>query len=293
MRLRLCRACGVTFPSDKEQESLCPTCLAAQKSTTIRNRTCRQCGKTFPGGPRAWYCPDCRAERSREQNRAHKRNGTKRKLGSIDRCEQCGAEYVVQSGLQRYCPACAEAAVRAKDNAASRAYNASHKEQRQELRAMALKPCVICGGIVPRGSQAVTCSQACAEEHKRRQQQRARAASCKPSTRRQRTGMPGVYWVATNRDCPWMVLHKGAYIGSYTTKEEAYQAKSELLQASPRAASGMQWVHRHPQTGRWQVTIRGEYIGIYDTIEEAVAARNKVLKDKARAKDAGQPPGKD
>lgn len=286
MRLRLCRVCGVAFPSDKEQESLCPTCLAAQKATTLRDRTCRQCGKTFLGGPRAWYCPDCRAERTREQNRAHKHNGTKRQLGSTDRCEVCGAEYVVKSGRQRYCPACAEAAVRAKDNAASRAYNADHKERRQELRAVALKPCVICGGVVPRGSPAVTCSPACAEEHKRRQQQRARASSSKHSTRRQRTGMPGVYWVAACRGRPWLVLHKGAYIGSYATKEEAYRAKSELLQEEPRGSSGMQWVHRHPQSGRWQVTIRGEYIGIYDTIEEAVAARNEALKDKAQAKDA-------
>jgi rubrerythrin len=27
----------------------------------IRTRTCRQCGKEFQGGPRAWYCPECRS----------------------------------------------------------------------------------------------------------------------------------------------------------------------------------------------------------------------------------------
>lgn len=41
-----------------------------QKGTsTLRMRVCRQCGIEFMGGPRAWYCPTCRIERQREQER--------------------------------------------------------------------------------------------------------------------------------------------------------------------------------------------------------------------------------
>ena len=34
-------------------------------------RTCRQCGRTFWGGPRAWYCPECRKERQAAQQQAY------------------------------------------------------------------------------------------------------------------------------------------------------------------------------------------------------------------------------
>lgn len=30
-------------------------------------RICQGCGKTFLGGPRAWYCEDCREERKKKQ----------------------------------------------------------------------------------------------------------------------------------------------------------------------------------------------------------------------------------
>lgn len=56
------------------------------------------------GGPRAFYCPNCRRIRQREANeRARKRGGATRPIGSIDKCKLCGAEYVVNSGRQKYC----------------------------------------------------------------------------------------------------------------------------------------------------------------------------------------------
>ena len=54
------------------------------------------------GGPRAFYCPNCRRIRQREANeRARKRGGATRPIGSIDKCKLCGAEYVVNSGRQK------------------------------------------------------------------------------------------------------------------------------------------------------------------------------------------------
>lgn len=75
----------------------------------MQDRVCRTCQKTFKGGPRAYYCPSCRAERERESMRRYKRNkraGNIRPLGSKDECERCGGEYTVQGGNQRFCSTC-------------------------------------------------------------------------------------------------------------------------------------------------------------------------------------------
>ena len=97
-------------------------------AVVVKDRVCRQCGAVFPGGPRAWYCPACRSERQREQNRRHKANGTDRPLGSTDYCAVCGKPYIVNSARQRYCADCAYEAVRAVDRPASRAWNQAHKD---------------------------------------------------------------------------------------------------------------------------------------------------------------------
>lgn len=81
----------------------------------LHQTICRTCGRTFEGGPRAWYCPDCRAEKQREYKRIanyHQRTGTARKIGSLATCERCGEKYEVTNGLQRYCRECAPVALR-------------------------------------------------------------------------------------------------------------------------------------------------------------------------------------
>lgn len=97
-----------------------------QKGTsTLRMRVCRQCGIEFMGGPRAWYCPTCRIERQREQGRTCKqrqRKGQTRWLGSIDKCEVCGKDYIVNSARQRYCPDCAPERYREVDREQSRGW---------------------------------------------------------------------------------------------------------------------------------------------------------------------------
>lgn len=40
----------------------------------IYDRTCIRCSRSFQGGPRAWYCPDCRKERQRERCDEDKRD---------------------------------------------------------------------------------------------------------------------------------------------------------------------------------------------------------------------------
>lgn len=88
----------------------------------IYDRVCRTCGVSFRGGPRAWYCPDCRRERKKETDRKVKHNGPTRPIGSTDLCENCGKEYTVDSGLQKYCPKCQPIMHRRIDNEQGTAY---------------------------------------------------------------------------------------------------------------------------------------------------------------------------
>lgn len=82
--------------------------------SSLAPRTCRTCGRTFMGGPRAWYCPDCRAERRRKQDKINKQRKAEGKsivIGqTVGHCEVCGAEFVYGSARQKYCSSCAPAA---------------------------------------------------------------------------------------------------------------------------------------------------------------------------------------
>nr|DAE41133.1 MAG TPA: Thaumarchaeal output domain 1 [Caudoviricetes sp.] len=162
MRLKKCIVCGKLFQA-RQGQAKCEDCIAAVRATTIRPRVCRQCGTTFDGGPRAWYCPTCRAERQRIRNAAQRKTGARRPLGSIDHCVVCGKEYVVEGGLQKYCKDCAPEAIRAVDREQSKkwAKENGYYEARRAQGQNGIKICVICGGIIPPGSCSVTCSPEC------------------------------------------------------------------------------------------------------------------------------------
>lgn len=75
----------------------------------LLDRVCRECKRSFEGGPRAFYCPECRLERQRKSDReskARSRKGQTRKLGSDDNCERCGKVYTINAALQRFCEEC-------------------------------------------------------------------------------------------------------------------------------------------------------------------------------------------
>lgn len=163
MALKQCKYCGKPFVPSRQAQAVCEDCLTEARSTTIRPRTCRTCGTTFDGGPRAWYCPSCRAERQKEASRRARKEGTKRPLGSIDHCVICGKEYIVNSARQRYCPDCAPEAYAAADREASKAWNAANDyyAKRAQSPRSGIRLCVICGKPLPPGSNAVTCSPEC------------------------------------------------------------------------------------------------------------------------------------
>lgn len=181
---RICKYCGKAYEGDPGS-SACPECVAERKKTTVRDRVCRQCGKVFPGGPRAWYCPECRKVRTREQNARHKRAGAARPLGSVDKCESCGREYIVNSGLQRYCPQCATGKYREADREQSKAWNAANTtpERRKEERnaAKAEIPCAVCGKLFVPVGVATTCGPEC-----HRQLTKQRAAKWEAANREKR-----------------------------------------------------------------------------------------------------------
>lgn len=130
----------------------------------IYERICRECGVTFQGGPRAWYCPECRKRRERERARKRSKDPA-RKLGSTDLCENCGAEYIVQSGLQKYCKKCKPIMHKALDRRQSLDYYNTHKDdinpRRNAARRVPWRRCVVCGGLFqPRGTRK-TCGGEC------------------------------------------------------------------------------------------------------------------------------------
>lgn len=118
----------------------------------LYNRVCRSCGVAFKGGPRAWYCPDCRAERKRQQmNEYHerKRSGNVREIGSTSICESCGSPYVVVGSLQRYCRECSEKIIAENDRKQGLEYYHNNKDwinpARNESRRITEKFCERCG----------------------------------------------------------------------------------------------------------------------------------------------------
>lgn len=138
---------------------------------SLLDRTCRECDRSFQGGPRAFYCPSCRAERQREQSRrgkARQRQGLTRRLGSIDTCERCRKQYTVEGGLQRFCPECQPVHAQEYDRETSLEFYYQNKGRinpgRNERRRIGLRKCEWCGAEFDHGgTKRLTCS----EEHQR------------------------------------------------------------------------------------------------------------------------------
>lgn len=134
-------------------------------------RDCQMCGAAFKGGPRAWYCPDCRQARKimqkREQN-AKQAAGTTRKLGSTDHCENCGKPYTVNSGLQKYCPNCKDEMHKKIQREQSLEYYYENKEEINERRNIKRKHpgkrCIICGKDFYSPTVTIYCSEECKKD---------------------------------------------------------------------------------------------------------------------------------
>lgn len=164
---RSCQACGKPFYGAKDS-FYCPDCAKGRKSdTAIRIRTCQDCGIEFPGGPRARRCPECAYKAQKEVNKQHKAIGTKRSLGSIDKCAICGGDYTVVSGRQKYCPSCRREGVLEWQREHKRGYSRASGQdiKKMERRGQVRKVCVYCTRSFISDSPTNVCSEYCRAEH--------------------------------------------------------------------------------------------------------------------------------
>lgn len=160
---KACLDCGRTFLGS-EDKLYCDECAKKRRSNVIRIRICKQCGKEFEGGPRAFYCPDCRIIRKREAEKRHRKNGTARPIGSIAKCEWCGAEYTVNSGKQKYCSEeCQRKAVLEWQRIHKKGYNieSGQYDKKAEKRKNKIKVCVYCGRKFQSNKSTNLCSDYC------------------------------------------------------------------------------------------------------------------------------------
>jgi hypothetical protein len=233
MRKKACKKCGQTFDTDKPGSYLCPACAADSKRRSVfRDRICIDCGATFVGYPKSKRCPACQSAVNRERDAKIKRDGPKRKLGSIDNCQNCGKEYIVESGQQRYCKACAAESVGENIRSRKRDYMAvyapGHREEKEENRRNN-KVCLICGKIFDDGLPSATCSPECAKKlvTLRNNESLYRSGKRKtPPDQRYDSGLPksGVVGVTARRNGKWQATYKGHYIGVFDTIEAAADA---------------------------------------------------------------------
>lgn len=139
----------------------------------IKDHICRECGCSFQGGPRAYYCPVCRVVRQRQQNasgKAKERKGLTRKLGSIDICERCKKDYIVNAGLQRFCPDCQPIHALEYDRETSLPFYHQNKERinpvRNERRRAGELSCDWCSKPYIQVNSQLTCSEECKRQLK-------------------------------------------------------------------------------------------------------------------------------
>lgn len=139
----------------------------------LQDRICKQCGISFTGGPRAYYCPNCRVERTKTTNRdykARKKNGNVREIGSIDICNMCGEKYTVNGGLQRFCTNCQKLHSMEYDRNTGLKYYHLYKDQLNPIRNLRRRigpvKCYWCGKEFESHNTKLTCSPECSKKRR-------------------------------------------------------------------------------------------------------------------------------
>lgn len=167
---RACQVCGRPFYGSSADCHYCPACARAKKlDTVVRIRTCQDCSTEFYGGPRARRCPDCAHKAQQETNRAHKKTGAKRPLGSTDKCAVCGKEYTVVSGRQKYCSdVCRRKGLLEWQREHKRGYNKMTGQNIKKIdrRRQSQKICVYCMRAFTSNKPTNLCSDYCRSAQK-------------------------------------------------------------------------------------------------------------------------------
>lgn len=165
---RGCPVCGKMFYG-RGDARLCPECAKTSRvQSVIRERTCIDCGVAFPGGPRAKRCPECRRIAAYENQKRFKRTGSRRPLGSTDRCQLCGKEYTVESGRQKYCRSCQRDGLLQWQREHKKEYNKKPEQvkSKKQFRKERQKVCEYCLRVFWSNVSSNYCSDYCREQQK-------------------------------------------------------------------------------------------------------------------------------
>ena len=187
----ICKQCGKDLPKGRTRYCSDACARAAKDSRKQVNSgrergnqqmmwrtTCVSCGAEIFRPVKCIRCKDCQDAYDRRRDAEIKSTGPRRQLGSIDLCQRCGAEYTVESGMQKYCKACSAVATRDSIRAHKRAYAAARRadpEQGEAIRqAKRIVPqkrvCRRCGKAFEARTRSDYCSDACRMEASREYQ---------------------------------------------------------------------------------------------------------------------------
>lgn len=173
---KVCQVCGKPFYGGNDN-FYCPNCARDKKlDTVVKIRICQDCGVEFFGGPRAKRCPGCAYKAQQETNRRHKKRGTMRPLGSMDKCAVCGKEYTVVSGRQKYCSKiCQRKSILEWQKQHKKNYHkiSGQNIKKQARRDTVKKICVYCLKPFESSTPTNLCSDYCRTEQKKLLQCRA------------------------------------------------------------------------------------------------------------------------
>lgn len=240
MRKKVCKRCGKVFDAYGPGVIVCADCKEVIKhKTTKRPKICTICGASFFGGPSAKYCPNCRQEQSKIRSAQYRKKGSQRKLGSTDKCVICGAEYIVESGPQKYCKDCASQITKSDEYRMRK--NAKTKQYKESLdpgSRKTKKVCLVCGKPFESSNPTVTCSEDCAKELRRRRYNEVLIRQGRrkiPADARYESGLPksGVAGITfQRRSGKWMVEYKNKYYGIYQDLEEAKAVMEKIKQSA-------------------------------------------------------------
>lgn len=130
-------------------------------------KKCELCNAEFVALRNANYCMSCREERKHATDRAYKKNGANRSLGTTDICIDCNQKYTVNSGNQKRCRACAELHNKSHDR--ERAIKNYHnnkntinaKRYPKRRKGEQIKVCDWCGKEFRTNNKSTTCSADC------------------------------------------------------------------------------------------------------------------------------------
>lgn len=204
---KTCGYCGIPLPHGRQKycskacqrkaqakRKLANTGKQAGNPEMMWHTTCVTCGAAIYRPIKCIRCESCQAEVNRQRNAICHSKGAKRPLGSIDICQRCGQEYIVEGGMQKYCKSCSHIATQKSIREHKRDYMADMRAD--PVKGEAIKqgkrvvpriiPCSRCGKPFETKTRAAYCSDACRKAAIKEYQKAYSSANAEKKAARQR-----------------------------------------------------------------------------------------------------------